>query len=296
VFPVLALGAAVLALIAPAPFAAGGPWLGWLLGAVMFGMGATLHPQALGRALDAPGRLAVGLLAQYGVMPLAAVGVAALFGLGPELAAGLVLLGACPGGTASNVVTYLARGDVALSVALTTLSTLASVFATPLVVALYLGADIDVPAGAMMASIARIVVAPVLAGCLFHAFRPEAARRAARSLGWLAMFVIAYIIGVVVALNPEVRTLGPAVIGAVALHNAAGLGLGYSVGALLGYDAPVRRTLAIEVGMQNSGLASALAVAFFGPVAALPGAVFSVWHNLSGSLLAAWWGRAQDRA
>lgn len=289
-FPVLALACAAFAWVVPAPFVVGGPYLGWLLGAVMFGMGATLHPEELLRASRRPARLAAGVAAQFVAMPLIAFALARALGLDAAATAGLVLVGACPGGTASNVITYLVRGDVALSVAMTALSTVLSVVVTPLLVALYAGTRIDVPALQMMGDIGRIVLLPVGLGCAVHALFPGLSRVAERGLAWFAMLAVAYIVGVVVALNPGAGAFAPALAVAVICHNLAGLAAGYAVGAALGAPLPIRRTLAVEVGMQNSGLAAALAVAYFGPAAGLPGAVFSVWHNVSGALLAARWG------
>lgn len=257
----------------------------------MFGMGATLHPGELVRATRAPGRLVAGVVTQFTAMPLLAFALARLLGLDGATTAGLILVGACPGGTASNVITYLVRGDVALSVAMTALSTVLSVFLTPLLVVLYAGTRIDVPAVEMMAGIGRIVLLPVGLGCAVHALFPGLSRVAERGLAWFAMLAVAYIVGVVVALNPGTGALAPALGLAVLCHNLTGLAAGYAVGKALGAPLAIRRTLAVEVGMQNSGLAAALAVAYFGPAAGLPGALFSVWHNVSGALLAARWGR-----
>ena len=290
-FPTLALASAAAASALPAPFVAGGPYLGWLLGAVMFGMGATLHPSELARAAGTPSRLVAGVAAQFIAMPLLALALAQLFGLDAASTAGLILVGACPGGTASNVITYLVRGDVALSVAMTSASTVMSVVLTPLLVVVYAGTRIDIPALDMMQDIARIVLLPVGLGCAVHALLPKASRAAERALAWFAMGAVAYIVGVVVALNPEAAAVAPTLALAVVCHNLGGLAVGYGTGAALGAPLAVRRTLAVEVGMQNSGLAAGLAMAYFGPAAALPAAIFSVWHNVSGALLAACWSR-----
>ncbi len=261
-----------------------------LLALVMFGMGLTLTAQDFKRVSERPAIIAFGVLLQYGCMPLFAWLVALALQLDPLLLTGMVLVGASPGGTASNVICYLAGGDVALSITLTAVSTLLSIVLTPLLCMLYADATIEVPAGDMLLSILNIVVVPVLLGIFIN-------RRFHRHLGpvrhWfplVSVIAIVWIIAIIVALNqPRFGELGLLLVVAVMAHNTLGLTAGYMLPRLLGYDRRISRTLAIEVGMQNSGLAVALAIKFFAPVAALPGAVFSIWHNLSGSLLAARW-------
>ena len=294
-FPLWALLFSLLAFWQPEPFAAAKPLIVPLLGLVMFGMGMTLTWQSFGAVLRRPGRVGLGLGLQYLVMPFAAWVVALALGLPPVLMAGLVLVGASPGGTASNVVCYLARGDLALSITLTTISTLLAIIATPLLTWLYVGERVPVPVAAMLFSIVKILLLPVALGVLINSLfgrRWSYLARLQHLFPLLSVVAIVAIIAIVVGLNQaNLATMGWLVVLAVVLHNGIGLAAGYGFGWLVTRDERTARTLAIEVGMQNSGLAVALAVQYFSAVAALPGALFSVWHNLSGSLLAAWWSR-----
>jgi BASS family bile acid:Na+ symporter len=291
-FPLWAVLASAVALVAPAPLAALKPTIVPLLGLVMFGMGMTLNWNSFAEALRRPGTLVLGAALQFLVMPLAAYAVAALLGLPAMLATGLILVGSCPGGTASNVVCYLARGDVALSITLTTVSTLLAIAATPALTLIYAGARVPVPALDMVEAIARIVLLPVIAGVVVNQFADKRLASVQHVFPLLSVAAIVLIIAIIVALNRDnLAVVGPSVAAAVVLHNAIGLAAGYWVPRLLGRDARTCRTLAIEVGMQNSGLGVALSVKYFSAAAALPGALFSIWHNLSGSLLAGWWRR-----
>ncbi|QYY34411.1 bile acid:sodium symporter family protein [Ruficoccus sp. ZRK36] len=294
-FPVWAILFSGLAYAIPAPFAALKPAIVPLLGLVMLGMGLTLSWDNFAAVLRRPGTILLGVALQYLVMPLAAWAIAAALDLPPMLLAGLVLVGSCPGGTASNVICYLGRGDVALSITLTTVSTLLAVLATPLLTLLYAGTRVPVPAGPMLLSIAKIVLVPVLAGMIVNRFFGQRLRPVQHVFPLLSVAAIVLIIAIIVALNrTSIGEMGLAVALAIALHNATGLALGYGVPHLLGRDARTCRTLAIEVGMQNSGLAVALAIKYFSAAAALPGALFSIWHNITGSLLAGWWRRQDD--
>lgn len=264
------------------------------LGLIMFGMGLTLTGPQLAAVLRRPRWLLQGIGLQFLIMPTLAWAIAAKLGLPPTLAAGLILVGACPGGTASNVVTYLARGDVALSVAMTAASTLVAPLATPWLTLWLAGARVDVPALAMLLDILRMVLLPVLAGVLLRRYLGGLARRLAGWLPGLSMLLIALIVAIIVALNRhQLAATGVLVATAVVLHNGLGFALGY-LGARLGGAGPAqRRAIAIEIGMQNSGLATALAIKFLPPLAALPAALFSVWQNLAGLGLAALWRRGR---
>ncbi|MDD3519211.1 MAG: bile acid:sodium symporter family protein [Chromatiales bacterium] len=293
-FPLWALLASWLAYAAPETFAGGKAAIVPLLGLVMFGMGMTLTWGNFAEVLRRPGIIALGTLLQFLVMPAAAWLVAFALGLPPLLAAGLILVGSCPGGTASNVICYLARGDVALSITLTTVSTLLAVVATPALTLLYAGAQVPVPAGDMIASVAKVVLLPVVAGVLANRLIGARLGALKHLFPLLSVLAIVTIIAIIVALNREhLAVMGPLVAVAVMLHNAIGLAAGYWLPRLLGRDERSCRTLAIEVGMQNSGLGVVLAVKHFTAAAALPGALFSIWHNLSGSLLAGWWRRGE---
>ena len=230
-------------------------------------------------------------------MPFAAWAIALALGLSPALTAGLVLVGASPGGTASNVVCYLARGDLALSITLTTASTLLAVVATPLLTWLYVGQQVPVPVFDMLFSIFKIVLLPVVLGVAVNSLAGRRLEPVKQFFPLLSVAAIVFIIAIVVALNRDnLAQTGILVALAVVLHNAVGLAAGYWFGLRFTGDPRIARTLAIEVGMQNSGLAVALAVKYFSAAAALPGALFSIWHNLSGSTLAAVWSRRSAEA
>lgn len=296
-FPVWAISGALLAILLPdwlVPLQAA---IVPLLGLVMFGMGITLTTGNFLTILQRPLPVLLGLLLQFLLMPFAGWLLAMLLNLSPQLLVGLVLLGSCPGGTASNVICYLARGDVALSITLTAVSTLVAVLATPLLTLAYAGEAVPVPVADMLMSILRIIILPVSLGVLLNHFfhrRLAVARHVFPAVSVLAIVVI---ISIIVALNQaQLARLAPAIMLAVLLHNAIGLLGGYWLPRWLGRDRRECRTLAIEVGMQNSGLAVALAVKYFSAAAALPGALFSIWHNLSGSFLAAHWSRQRRSA
>ena len=294
-FPVWALLFSLIAYLFPALFTSLKPAIVPLLGVVMFGMGMTLTWHSFSEVLNKPLVIGLGLLLQYLVMPLVAWLIAVLLGLPPYLMAGLVLVGACPGGTASNVICYLARGDVALSITLTTISTLLAIFMTPLLTWLYVGQKVPVPVIDMLWSIFKIVLLPVALGVVVNTFFGRRLSGVKHAFPLVSVLAIVIIIAIIVALNQDnLSTIGLAVTLAVVLHNLFGLLSGYWVPRLLGFDQRICRTLAIEVGMQNSGLGVALAVKYFSAAAALPGALFSIWHNLSGSMLAGYWSKRTD--
>jgi bile acid:Na+ symporter, BASS family len=292
-FPLWALLGVLLAWFAPAPFAACRPAILPLLGLVMFGMGAGLRADNFLAVLRRPTPVLLGLTLQFLLMPLAGWLLALLAGLAPQPAAGMILVGCCPGGTASNVICYLARGDVALSITLTACSTLLAILATPLLMLLYAGATVSVPTLDMLQTIFWIIFLPVTLGTgLNHLFHGP--MTIVRNLfPVVSVFAIVFIIAIIVALNrQQLGDVAVVLFVLVVLHNLAGLAGGYWVSHWLGQDRRICRTLAIEVGMQNSGLAVALAVKYFSVAAALPGALFSIWHNLSGATLAGYWNRS----
>ena len=267
-----------------------------LLALVMFGMGITLTPRSFADVLRRPAVVLLGVVLQFLLMPLLAWLIGTAMALPQALLVGLVLVGSCPGGTASNVICFLGRGDVALSITLTGVSTLLAVIATPTLTWLYVGARVPVPVAQMLISMLSIVIAPVVGGIVVNHLLGGRLGRLKAVFPLLSVFAIAMIIAIVVALkHDQVALLGPPAILAVMLHNLGGLALGYFLARRFGLDVRLSRTLAIEVGMQNSGLAVALANQFFSAAAALPGALFSVWHNLSGAALAAYWTRSVHR-
>ncbi len=297
-FPLWALLFSVSAFFWPGIYVDMKPAIVPLLGVVMFGMGMTLTWSSFAEVLRRPKVIGVGVLLQFIVMPLTAWLIGTLLGLPLPLLVGLVLVGACPGGTASNVICYLARGDVALSITLTTCSTLLAALATPSLTWLYVGQQVPVPVLDMLWSVARIVLLPVSLGIVVNGLIGTRLQRVKSLFPLISVLAIVVIIAIVVALNQtRLSTIGPAVAIAVVLHNSVGLAGGYWISRLLGWDERICRTIAIEVGMQNSGLGVALAVKYFSAVAAVPGALFSIWHNISGSMLASYWSRkgSQER-
>lgn len=256
----------------------------------MFGMGLTLHLSDFSYVLQMPRLIFSGIALQYTIMPLTALVLSSIMKLDPVLTAGMILVGTCPGGTASNVICYLARGNVALSITLTATSTLLAVILTPALTAELVSKNIDVPALEMLLSIFFMVIIPVSAGVLLNHVAGRILKPVRYVFPLISVLAIVFIIAIIVSLNANhVHQIGAAVLIAVILHNSAGLFLGYFTSRLLGYSSTECRTLAIEVGMQNSGLAVALAIKYFTATAALPGAIFSIWHNISGSILAGFW-------
>ncbi|WP_369069158.1 bile acid:sodium symporter family protein [Kineococcus terrestris] len=291
-FAVVVLAAGALALAFPAVPSGWTPAVPWLLSVIMLGMGMTLRPVDFALISRRPWALLLGVAAQFTIMPLLGWGVAHLLGLPPVLAAGMVLVGAAPGGTASNVVVYLARGDTALSVAMTSVSTLLAPFLTPLLVLALVGRSLPVSGTALFTSIVQIVLVPVVAGLLLRLLLPRLVERCLDALPLVSVAGIAVVVAAVVAGSAgTLLEVGALLVVAVVLHNLGGFALGYAVGRLCRVPVASRRAISVEVGMQNSGLAAALATVHVGPAAALPAAIFSVWHNVSGSLLATWWSR-----
>ena len=287
---VIVLLVAALSLMVPASFL----WIETktinpLLGVIMFGMGLTLSPHDFKIGLSHPKDILIGCLAQFTVMPLLAFGLAWAFSLPKELALGVILVGCCPGGTASNVITYLAKGDLALSVGMTATSTLLAPVLTPLLVWLMAGTMVDVDTIGMLLSIVYVVIAPIICGLLCQRFLPQMTQRVVPYLPALSSIAIAMVVGIVVSHNADRLLVGGLLVGVVVMvHNLLGLSIGYLLGRLLRLTRPKCVALSIEVGMQNSGLASSLAVLHFAafPFATIPGAVFSVWHNISGAMAA----------
>lgn len=284
---VLSLAVAVVALIFPPSFTWAAPHVTLLLGIVMFGMGLTLKLGDFREVFRRPKDVFAGFVLQFTVMPLVAFALAKLFQLPPELAVGVILVGTCPGGTSSNVMTYLAKGDVALSVCMTMVSTLLAPLMTPLLTLWLAGQWLDVSFWAMFLSICQVVLLPIVLGLIVHRIFGDRVAAFGDVLPLVSVVAIALIIGAVVGGNAgKLMTSGLLVCGVVMLHNLCGYGLGFLGAKALGMNRAKRNAVAIEVGMQNSGLAVTLATAHFTPEAAIPGAIFSVWHNFSGSIVA----------
>ena len=291
----LVLLVAALALFVPASFVWIDTWvINPMLGVIMFGMGLTLSPQDFKVVLSRPKDIFIGCLTQFTVMPLLALGLTLAFSLPKELAIGVILVGCCPGGTASNVMTYLAKGDLALSVGMTAASTILAPLMTPFLVWLLAGTMVDVYTVGMLMSIVYAVIAPIVCGLLCQRFLPAMTKRVTPYLPALSSVAIMVVVVIVVSHNAErLLTAGLLIVSIVMIHNLLGLAIGYTVGRLLHLQKPKCVALSIEVGMQNSGLASSLAVLHFAayPLATIPGAVFSVWHNISGALMARFYSR-----
>ena len=265
-----------------------------LIQIIMFGMGTTLSLNDFARVLLVPKSVAIGMVLQFTVMPLTGFFLAAMFGLTPEVAAGVVLIGACPGGVASNVITYLARGDVALSVTMTACSTLMAPIMTPLAMWLLAGSAVPVDFYKMMWSILDLTISPIVLGLVFSYFLRWLNWRGPwldRCLSAVAMIAICIVIGIIVAQSRDsLFDVGPILLIVAILHNSIGYALGYFGARACQLDETTCRTISIEVGMQNGGLATALAVDVLNsPQAALAGAIFGPWMNVSGSVLASWW-------
>lgn len=296
-FPLWAIICSVTAYLFPTLFSAFKSGIIPLLMLIMLTMGLTLTTKDFLRVLDNKKAICVSVLLQFTVMPSVAYLIATTMSLETDLLIGMILVGTVAGGTASNVLCYLAKGDVALSISMTAISTLLGVFLTPLLTTLMIGQVVDIQFSDMLISLLKIVLLPVAVGVAFNTLL---ARPLAHSvinttpiLPLLSMLSIVFIIAVIVALNqPKLESIGLVMLVAVILHNTAGLLLGYFIPKRLGFDEKVCRTMAFEVGMQNSGLAVALAMKFFTPAAAVAGTLFSIWHNVSGSILAGIWRRS----
>lgn len=287
------LGALFLSLIAyqnPALFISVKGAIFPLLAGVMFFMGMTLSWQHFSGAIKQPLIILLTLGIQFIFMPLFAYLLSYALQLSEAHTIGLVLVGCSAGGTASNVICYLAKGDVALSILMTMASTLCAIFAMPLLSYLYLNQSVIVPVSGMMRSILGLVLIPVVAGTAINSFYSQAIARIQAIFPVFSSMAIAFIIAIIVALNQQnLSSIALPVFLAVILHNFLGISTGYFIPRLLQFDKRICRTVSIEVGMQNSGLSVALAIKYFFAATALPGAIFSIWHNISGAILAIYW-------
>ena len=291
-FAFFVIAIAIIAFIAPTPFLGLGSYITILLGVVMFGMGLTLKPVDFKIVLTKPLPVIVGVCAQFIIMPLVAFTLAHLLKLPPELAAGLVLLGCVPGGTASNVMVYLAKGNLALSVAMTSLSTLLAPVVTPLLLLLLAGQWLPVDPVSMFMSIVQVIIIPIVLGFAVQKLFPKAVEKSISVVPLISVAAILIIVSAVTAANAgNVASSGLVVFIAVFLHNGFGLLLGYLTAVMLGLNENDRRAISLEVGMQNSGLGVALATAHFSPLAALPSVWGAIWHNISGPILATIWSK-----
>lgn len=287
VFPVIIIAAFLIGFLFPEQTAPLAQYTSVALGIIMFAMGITLTIPDFALVLKRPLPILLGVVAQYVIMPAIAVALVFVFQLPPELAVGVILVGCAPGGTSSNVITYLAKGDVALSVTMTSVSTLLAPIFTPVLTLWLAGTLLPVDAGSMAMSIVQMVLIPIVAGLLVRWVLRTWVDKVLPLLPWVSVLGISYVVIAVVSGSADsIVEAGLLVLAVVVLHNGLGYLLGYFAARIFKYPERVARTTSVEVGMQNSGLAATLAAAHFSPVAALPAAVFSVWHNISGGLLA----------
>ncbi|MCI8984012.1 MAG: bile acid:sodium symporter family protein [Hungatella sp.] len=287
---VIVLAVAALALFVPSAVSfIKTSYVNTLLGIVMFGMGLTLKASDFKVVFSRPKDIIIGCLAQFTIMPLLAFALTKLLGLPADLTIGVILVGTCPGGTSSNVMTYLAKGDVPLSVGMTGISTILAPFLTPMLTYLFAGQSVDVNMMSMFMSIVKVVIVPIGAGCLLNKFFSSLTQKLVNVLPLVSVSAIVAIVAAVVSANSaRIMTCGLLIVVVVILHNLCGYGLGFAIGKVLKLDMAKCKAVAIEVGMQNSGLATSLAGTHFAayPLATIPGAVFSVWHNISGAVFA----------
>ena len=264
-------------------------WITPLLMVIMFGMGLTLELKDFALVFTKPKYILLGCLAQFIIMPALAYGLSLAFALDAALMAGVILVGTCPGGTASNVITYLSRGDVALSVGMTSVNTLLAPFLTPAITYMLLQKTVNVNVWAMFISIVQVVIVPIVLGFVINKLFSKITRALVDVLPAVSVTAICMILACVVSHNAaRILATGMLVFGVVFMHNMLGYLCGFLLGKILGLDPAKTKALSIEVGMQNSGLATSLAGSAFPELtmATVPGAIFSVWHNISGALLA----------
>lgn len=287
-FPAFILVGTALAWIFPAPFVPMGQYITQFLMIIMFGMGLTLTIPDFKEIAKRPLPILIGVVAQFVIMPLGAIVVAKLLGLNPMLAVGLLMLGSVPGGTSSNVITYLARGDVALSVAMTSVSTLLSPIVTPMLMLVLAGAETEVDGAGMALTLVQTVLVPVVGGLVLRYLLDKWIGYIAPVLPWISILGIGGVVFPTVANNADLLIeMGAIVFVAVLLHNILGYALGYFTGKALKMPESYNRTMAVEIGTQSAGLASGMSAKFFAPEAALPGACAAVLHNITGAIFSA---------
>lgn len=295
-FPLWAILFSVLAYLKPDLVVGFKSWIIPLLITIMFCMGITLKLEDFKRVLKRPKVIALAVSLQFLLMPLAAFIISKLFDLSDELLVGMVLVGAVSGGTASNVIAYLAKADVALSITMTVVSTLLSIVITPYLTLLYVGQTVPVPATSMLLSILKIVFIPVVVGLILNHFFHRYIDKRHDFFAFLSIVAIVFIIGIIIGLNQQkIATIALSLMLAIICHNLVGLVGGFYITKWFRFDYKSCKTVAIEVGMQNSGLAVVLAMKYFTALGALPGAIFSIWHNISGSIIAGYWVKKSEK-
>lgn len=287
---VMVLIAAIIGFIRPETFIWAVPYMNTLLGLIMFGMGMTLKEEDFMLIVKRPKDVILGTIIQFTIMPLGAYFIAKIFNLPAELAVGLILLGSCPGGVTSNVMSFIAKGDVALSVTFTTISTLLAPIITPAFILLFGGKWVEINAFGMFISISKVVLFPIVLGLICHKFFSNFAKQSVRVLPAVSGMTMVLLVGGIVSVNSQkLLTSGVIVALAVIAHNIIGYVLGYIAGAKIGFNEKKRRVLSIETGMKNATLATTLAMAHFAPAAAIAPAIAGIWHAFSVSALANYW-------
>lgn len=269
-----------------------------MLGIIMFGMGMTMTLADFKGVLQHPKAVLIGVLAQFIVMPGLAYVLCQLFQLPAEIAIGVILVGCCPGGTASNVITYMAKGNIALSVACTSVSTLLAPLLTPFIFYLLASQWIEINASSMFVSILQVVLVPIILGVILRSVLKSKAEQYVQVLPLLSVVAIVAIVAAIIgASKAAILESGLLILGVVMLHNALGFLLGFWASRFFNLAYADCKAVAIEVGMQNSGLGVALAAVHFAasPVTAVPSAIFSLWHNISGPALASYWASKADQ-
>lgn len=295
-FAIWVLIFATFAFLSPNTFSWIGGYITILLGIVMFGMGLTITVDDFKEVLTRPKDVAIGVIGQFVIMPTLAYLLAKGFNLPPEVAVGVILVGCCPGGTSSNVMTFLSKGDVALSVTITSITTILAPFVTPILILLFASEWVDIAPSSLFISIVQVVLIPIILGIIVQKTFKKQAQASVKVLPLVSVIAIVAIVSAVVAGSQEkIAETGLLIFAVVILHNTIGYFLGYLFGKLFKMNLSKKKAVAIEVGMQNSGLGVALATAHFSPLAAVPSAIFSVWHNISGPILATIFRRMKDK-
>ncbi len=281
-----------IALLVPEAFVWLKAYITWMLGIIMFGMGMTMTPNDFKSVLQSPKAVIIGVAAQFVVMPGLAFILCKLFQLPPEIAIGVILVGCCPGGTASNVITYMAKGNTALSVACTSVSTLLAPIFTPAIFYVLASQWIEINAASMLVSILQVVLFPILLGLIVRSLLKQKVEQYIQVMPLVSVVAIVAIVAAIIGgSKASILESGLMILGVVMLHNTLGYLLGFWASRLFKLPYADSKAVAIEVGMQNSGLGVALAAVHFAasPVTAVPSAIFSLWHNISGPALATYW-------
>ena len=281
-----------IALIVPEAFVWLKAYIIWMLGIIMFGMGMTMTVDDFKGVLHSPKAVVIGVVAQFMLMPGLAYLLCQLFQLPPAIAIGVILVGCCPGGTASNVITYMAKGNTALSVACTSVSTILAPILTPAVFYLLASQWIEINAMSMLGSILQVVLFPIILGLIVRSVLKQKVETYIQVMPLISVLAIVAIVAAIIAgSKTQILESGLLILAVVALHNGLGYLLGFGASRLFKLPYADSKAIAIEVGMQNSGLGVALAAVHFAasPITAVPSAIFSLWHNISGPALATYW-------